>query len=464
MHSTSGGVTAGGFYISSRNKKMISKVVLFVIIFFSLTFLVLDVSVRVGDVFRKPAISAPGQIRRIAGKKNNEASNIKHANSTAMYKKSYTQFKLKSGIVTAISRLNYEFSNSKDSIHANDVKRKIPQVSKSKRNEMNIVGDLHVGETVPLNSTRQIIIATSWRSGSSFLGDLLNHYPGTFYYFEPLHYYSYVENKTTVQTETDFFNSLFSCKFDEHNSGFLDHVRESTHSFLFKRHNFRLWNSCKSFKPKEERCFSQDYLNIVCPLYPIRLIKTVRMRVQATEALLRNSSNVKVIVLVRDPRAVFSSRWTGRVSAWCKQEHCADPKVSCQDLLNDIKASHELERKFPGKVRLIRYEDLSLTPKTTARQLLEFLNLPWHDAIGHYVDTHTNKDVKKKQDPYGTARNSTAAVFAWKELLGFKNVSKIQDECKEPMGELGYSLVADEKQMSVQDPVLEKTADQVWPF
>ena len=30
--------------------------------------------------------------------------------------------------------------------------------------------------------------ATTWRSGSTFLGDLLNHYPGTFYYFEPLHW------------------------------------------------------------------------------------------------------------------------------------------------------------------------------------------------------------------------------------------------------------------------------------
>ena len=29
--------------------------------------------------------------------------------------------------------------------------------------------------------------ASSWRSGSSLFGDLLSHYPGTFYAFEPLH-------------------------------------------------------------------------------------------------------------------------------------------------------------------------------------------------------------------------------------------------------------------------------------
>ena len=56
---------------------------------------------------------------------------------------------------------------------------------------------------------RNLLVATSWRSGSSFLGELLNQVPGTFYYFEPLHYYSYVKNKSTVQSETDFVSSLF---------------------------------------------------------------------------------------------------------------------------------------------------------------------------------------------------------------------------------------------------------------
>jgi hypothetical protein len=34
------------------------------------------------------------------------------------------------------------------------------------------------------------IYGFSWRSGSTFLGDILNHYPGVFYSFEPLHYLS----------------------------------------------------------------------------------------------------------------------------------------------------------------------------------------------------------------------------------------------------------------------------------
>ena len=45
-----------------------------------------------------------------------------------------------------------------------------------------------ISEKIPVKKAKNILLATSWRSGSTFLGDLLNHYPGTFYSFEPLHY------------------------------------------------------------------------------------------------------------------------------------------------------------------------------------------------------------------------------------------------------------------------------------
>eukprot|EP00092_Neocalanus_flemingeri_P031675 GFUD01034402.1.p1 GENE.GFUD01034402.1~~GFUD01034402.1.p1 ORF type:complete len:474 (-),score=87.09 GFUD01034402.1:110-1531(-) len=473
---------------------MMSKVLLLLLLFCSCILLLFDLTARVtlGDnVFRQPGLGAGGLIGNSKDSDNNTklrdvlfqsvAKGTPSKQTRVLVKKSHAhtfgQNILESGLNMAISKLNYEFRISKDAIHANDVKKKVPKAIKTNRNKIKIAGNIPVGEHIPTNSTRQIIIATSWRSGSSFLGELLNQYPGTFYYFEPLHYYSYIKDRKKVQTETNFFNSLLSCRFDTNNSGFLKHVMDGNHSFLFKRHNIRLWNSCARFKPREKLCFSQDYLNLVCPLYPIRLIKTVRMRVRKTEELLRNSSvNLQVIVLVRDPRAVFNSRRSDRISSWCLQEHCSDPRVSCEDLSSDIRAAVELQRTFPGRVRLVRYEDLSLSPERTVRRLLEFLNLPWHEAIGHYIDTHTSADIKKQErnketrkvtlvhDPYGTSRNSSAAVFAWRQSLDFQNVSQIQEVCREPMQELGYKIVSSKVQMLSQDRVIEKTADQVWPY
>ena len=47
--------------------------------------------------------------------------------------------------------------------------------------------DLRVGDAVPATNSRQVLVATTWRSGSSFFGELLAHYPGVYYSYEPLH-------------------------------------------------------------------------------------------------------------------------------------------------------------------------------------------------------------------------------------------------------------------------------------
>ena len=339
---------------------------------------------------------------------------------------------------------------------------------------MTILGDLPVGEPIPENTTRKVIILTSWRSGSSFLGDLLNHYPGTFYYFEPLHYYSYIKDKSKVQTETDFFKSLLSCKFDEKNQGFLEHVRQPSHSFLFNRHNFRLWNSCKQFKPREALCYSQDYLNQICPLYPIKLVKTVRSRVASLEELIKNSTlNLKVLVLVRDPRGTHNSRVSGPVSTWCSSPSCSDPQVWCPHLLADITAAFKLERSYPGTVLLVRYEDLSMDPITTTTNILTFLQLPLTRDIQLFIETHSyaqntpvwNRSHKKKdskKDPYGTIRDSSATASAWKKSLDLQDIFQIQQVCREPMEILGYTFIKEETDLKSQKYPLEKTAEEVW--
>ena len=54
-----------------------------------------------------------------------------------------------------------------------------------------IAPEFSISDKLPVENARNILVATSWRSGSTFLGDLLNHYPGTYYSFEPIHYIDY---------------------------------------------------------------------------------------------------------------------------------------------------------------------------------------------------------------------------------------------------------------------------------
>ena len=260
-------------------------------------------------------------------------------------------------------------------------------------------GSHRVGDIIPAEDSRQIFLLTTWRSGSTFTGDLLNQYPGTFYYFEPLHYYANRRERDDIQSEETFLKSLFQCTFNRDNFGYLQHVAQWANSFLFKNHNFRLWNSCKNVLPLNTMCFLPEFLSFSCKLHPIKLIKTVRIRLRSLTSLFSDSKmNLKVILLVRDPRGVFNSRSSEFVSAWCRGEDCASPKKTCRDLTDDLETARLLEKHYPGKVTVIRYEDLSLEPELLTRRLLKFLALPWTEAISKFIRTHTISSEPQESD------------------------------------------------------------------
>ena len=156
-----------------------------------------------------------------------------------------------------------------------------------------------------------------------------------------------------------------------------------------------------------------------------------------------NVPDLRVVVLVRDPRAVFHSRWSERISAWCRSAQCADPATSCADLAEDVTAARQLMAEFPGRVTLLRYEDLSLDTAAAARRLVRALGLPWHAALEAYIRTHTRPQARARgrrpaADPYGTVRDSAAAVVGWAASLSAANVSRVEAACSAPMSWLGY--------------------------
>ena len=374
---------------------------------------------------------------------------------------------LQYSIKTLLTILNKEFDES-SIVNLTDIHNiKEPKFRIGQANKVFYApGSRHVGDVFPVAQSRHTLILTTWRSGSTFLGDLLNQYPGTFYYFEPLHYYANNPNANRSQDEVQFLDSLFKCRFDMANFGYLQHVATWANSFLVKNHNFRLWSSCRSVLPLHTMCFMPEYLSFACNLHPIKLIKTVRMRMKTIEPLLADPSfNLKVILLVRDPRAVFNSRSETLVSNWCTEPSCASPVNECRDLLEDVTSAKQLYLKYPDKVHLIRFEDLGLNPYQTVRQILSFLDLPWSQRLDKFISTHTmidHSDSDPMEKSYGTSRNSSAVAFAWKQSMALSNISAIQEVCSQPMKMLGYRLIDGETDR--KHFTLLKTARETWPL
>ena len=71
---------------------------------------------------------------------------------------------------------------------------------------------------------------------------------------------------------TAFLESLLRCQFsDDQVRGYLRHVavdKDENRHLLSK--NVRLWNSCHHLLPDNRLCFSPEYLETVCPRFPVK--------------------------------------------------------------------------------------------------------------------------------------------------------------------------------------------------
>ena len=59
------------------------------------------------------------------------------------------------------------------------------------------------------------IIATTWRSGSTFLGDIINSHPGTYYHYEPLLPFGIVQARSgaLAQDAVSTLKDLMHCNY-----------------------------------------------------------------------------------------------------------------------------------------------------------------------------------------------------------------------------------------------------------
>uniref|UniRef100_A0A182KFG7 Sulfotransferase domain-containing protein n=1 Tax=Anopheles christyi TaxID=43041 RepID=A0A182KFG7_9DIPT len=130
--------------------------------------------------------------------------------------------------------------------------------------------------------TRSIII-TTWRSGSTFLGDILNALPGNYYHYEPLLDFDIVQIRGPPNDSVALHNlrHLLHCDYSEMEN-YLEFGR--THNYLFS-HNTRLWQQCVRFP---QFCYEPRFLGAYCRLFPRQSMKVVRLRAALVTPLLED--------------------------------------------------------------------------------------------------------------------------------------------------------------------------------
>ena len=154
------------------------------------------------------------------------------------------------------------------------------------------------------------------------------------------------------------------------------------------------------------------------------------------------------------------------------------PLSQTKYLASSARAQH------PGRLLVVRHEDLSLHTERSTRQILKFLHLPWTqesntyiiflhnskkntsiykqydivwsdgEATAAFLQTHTRyRSSRSPRNPYSTKRNSSEVALAWRHKLDFSSVLNIQQKCKEPMNLMGYPIVQTSQQLLDKIPL-----------
>jgi hypothetical protein len=157
---------------------------------------------------------------------------------------------------------NYEYPNGRFGVEAKNLMELTPETG-----------------GIPMRS----VIISTWRSGSTFLGDVLNALPGSFYHYEPLLTYDIMQirgppnDKPAIKS----LKKLLKCNY----TGLTDYLDfGQSHNYLFT-HNSRLWSQCHLFP---NFCYQPKFLEPFCKLFPLQSMKVVRLRMRIAASLLRD--------------------------------------------------------------------------------------------------------------------------------------------------------------------------------
>ncbi|XP_074078979.1 carbohydrate sulfotransferase 6 [Macrotis lagotis] len=326
-----------------------------------------------------------------------------------------------------------------------------------------------------------VLLLSSWRSGSSFVGQLFSQHPDVFYLMEPAwHVWVALPAGSAAQLQMaarDLLRSVFLCDMSVF-SAYLP--RYPSLAGLFQRAASRALCSppaCPAF-PRgalsseaacRRRCGARPLgaatAARACRAHSHVVLKEVRfLGLRALYPLLADPAlDLRIVHLVRDPRAVLRSRERaakalardngivlGTNGSWVE----ADPglRVVREVCRGQARIAEAALRRPPaflrGRYRLVRFEDVARAPRAEIRALYAFAGLratPRLEAWVHNL-THGAGPGRPRDAFQTTSRDALNVSQAWRHALPFAKIRRVQELCAGALRLLGYRPVASEEE------------------
>lgn len=302
------------------------------------------------------------------------------------------------------------------------------------------------------------------------MGEILNSHSDVMYFYEPLVAASGFRkfdlspwkardpslNKSVILQGVQVIRNMGSCNYTD-----IDNMNKN-----YKR-LWRTWPKYPSWSRVIARAANCDHnvdsvrtnlcrnkstlikleqLNSLCKTHKVQAIKTVRLHVTDLLPLIKEGFNLKIIYLLRDPRAILASRkaarWHWKITP---QTHL---KYLCADMLQNWESA--VESHIPkSHLLIIKYEDLVRNMDTKPKEIFDFMGLKYNSTVdyflekvakGNYSDGKVSKMFHRND---GTFKKHPAShIGRWKKVLNKteKHLIMSNPDCLKYIQLLGYDV------------------------
>ncbi|MBY6186819.1 sulfotransferase [Marinobacter hydrocarbonoclasticus] len=141
----------------------------------------------------------------------------------------------------------------------------------------------------------------------------------------------------------------------------------------------------------------------------------------------------KFVVIVRDPRAIYSSLHKVPWSHNSISRFCAEWNAR-QKYLNDAL----LDKGLKNKIHVIRYEDLLSNPKSEIEKVCNFLGVVYSDSMFNVAESNIVPSWEREWKDNVNKPIDKSKIDSYKDKLSASEIDKITKLCSMGMESFGY--------------------------
>ena len=325
-----------------------------------------------------------------------------------------------------------------------------------------------------------VLIIAPWRYGFNFISELLERHPKIFYLYHPFVFTEKMDNHEKEKSILEILIKFYDrCKIPRY-SKYRDDWRDSelqremnldcnTNDYCYRDRGYKFRS-----RPICDEDFYQlgtptDFLDAVCPLGEMKLRQLEQIceednaRIITTDYLdslenklthFKAKSNFRVIIWVRDPRAVAASKLKtlGKDNYTIK-----DIQHDCRHIESFVREKFKHQKSWKMQVNFLRYEDFVNDPDYTSKEMFANIGLKYEKSFSEFIfqETHdghgSQSDIERLtlnatfMEPYSTLKEASSVPYSWLTELDWSDVLLVQKLCPRTMRTFGYTELKEEE-------------------